>query len=50
MERLLPGAFSKGQVLFGNRGAPIKESGHGGVCGICSGDILVCEAIKDGIA
>jgi type I restriction enzyme S subunit len=39
--------FRKGQVLFGKRRAYQKKAAMAEFDGICSGDILVCEAIKD---
>jgi type I restriction enzyme, S subunit len=39
--------FRKGQVLFGKRRAYQKKAAVAEFDGICSGDILVCEAIKD---
>ena len=39
--------FRKGQVLFGKRRAYQKKTAMAEFDGICSGDILVCEAIKD---
>lgn len=41
--------FRKGQVLFGKRRAYQKKSAVAEFDGICSGDILVCEAIKDAV-
>jgi type I restriction enzyme S subunit len=41
--------FSKGQVLFGKRRAYQKKAAMAEFDGICSGDILVCEAIKDAV-
>lgn len=38
--------FRKGQVLFGKRRAYQKKAAMAEFDGICSGDILVCEAIK----
>ena len=41
--------FRKGQVLFGKRRAYQKKAAMAEFDGICSGDILVCEAIKDAV-
>ncbi len=41
--------FRKGQVLFGKRRAYQKKAAVAEFDGICSGDILVCEAIKDAV-
>lgn len=38
--------FRKGQVLFGKRRAYQKKAALAEFDGICSGDILVCEAIE----
>jgi type I restriction enzyme S subunit len=38
--------FRKGQVLFGKRRAYQKKAAMAEFDGVCSGDILVCEAIK----
>lgn len=41
--------FRKGQVLFGKRRAYQKKAAMAEFDGICSGDILVCEAIKGAV-
>lgn len=41
--------FRKGQVLFGKRRAYQKKAAVAEFSGICSGDILVCEAIEDAV-
>ena len=41
--------FRKGQVLFGKRRAYQKKSALAEFDGICSGDILVCEAIEGAV-
>ncbi len=41
--------FRKGQVLFGKRRAYQKKAALAEFDGICSGDILVCEAIEDAV-
>ena len=41
--------FRKGQVLFGKRRAYQKKASMAEFDGICSGDILVCEAIKGAV-
>ena len=41
--------FRKGQVLFGKRRAYQKKTAMAEFDGICSGDILVCEAIKGAV-
>lgn len=41
--------FRKGQVLFGKRRAYQKKAALAEFDGVCSGDILVCEAIEDAV-
>jgi len=41
--------FRKGQVLFGKRRAYQKKAALAEFDGVCSGDILVCEAIKGSV-
>ncbi|MEK6584397.1 MAG: restriction endonuclease subunit S, partial [Nitrospirota bacterium] len=41
--------FRKGQVLFGKRRAYQKKAALAEFEGICSSDILVCEAIEDAV-
>lgn len=41
--------FRKGQVLFGKRRAYQKKAALAEFDGVCSGDILVCEAIKGAV-
>ncbi|MFH0797166.1 MAG: restriction endonuclease subunit S [Candidatus Omnitrophota bacterium] len=41
--------FRKGQVLFGKRRAYQKKAAMAEFDGVCSGDILVCEAISNAV-
>jgi len=41
--------FRKGQVLFGKRRAYQKKAALAEFDGVCSGDILVCEAIDGAV-
>lgn len=41
--------FRKGQVLFGKRRAYQKKAALAEFDGVCSGDILVCEAIENAV-